>query len=490
MAPNSNRDNGSMVAFPRLSRMDMVRAMQSCDQAFDGRFVVCVKTTGIYCLPSCKVPRKPLEKNCEFVQSFEEARALGFRPCKLCKPDEFERGEDRDLERLESLVRRVRQDPGSFGSVADMAREVGWSASKFHDECRFHYQVAPGELLTSSRIERSKALLLGGASVGEAAHASGYDSLSAFSERFKLANGLNPSAYRELAHASEFEIELPAEFSCERWLSRIARDADDVIERLEGNRLTVGIRDGERASDLVMEVGVTVRCVVESSAASADGLGAKCHSTAIRLLGLAQDPREFEKHAASIGHDRIYGNRKGARIPQTVSVFDGLIWAVLGQQVNLSFARTLRRTLFELAGPRTPSGLFATPSPEVVAGLDPKELCERQFSARKAEYLIAVGRNFDSLNAAFEGSSVTTVKSKLLGQRGFGPWASNYVMMRALGLPDCLPLGDTGLAAGLERYFGLECRPSSEAQEKLAAPFQPFRSFLTYHLWQGFQSKP
>ena len=68
----------------------MVEAMLASDAACDGRFVVGgVKTTGIYCLPSCGPPTKPKPENCEFLGSAEEARGAGFRACKLCRPDGF-----------------------------------------------------------------------------------------------------------------------------------------------------------------------------------------------------------------------------------------------------------------------------------------------------------------------------------------------------------------------------------------------------------------
>jgi len=81
-------DHGT-AAPPKLSRSEMVERMLSSDKGADGTFVVGVKTTGVYCLPSCRPPRKPKPDNCVFLATPPQARAAGFRPCKLCEPDGF-----------------------------------------------------------------------------------------------------------------------------------------------------------------------------------------------------------------------------------------------------------------------------------------------------------------------------------------------------------------------------------------------------------------
>src|SRR5262245_39881140 len=71
-------------------REEMVRAMLTGDGTYDGVFVVAVKTTGIFCLPSCRPPRKPKPENVEFFGTVKESLFAGYRPCKLCRPLELE----------------------------------------------------------------------------------------------------------------------------------------------------------------------------------------------------------------------------------------------------------------------------------------------------------------------------------------------------------------------------------------------------------------
>ena len=65
--------------------IEMERAFYASDRAWDGRFVAAVRTTGIFCRPSCRV-RKPLPKNVEYLTDAAEARAAGYRPCLRCQP--------------------------------------------------------------------------------------------------------------------------------------------------------------------------------------------------------------------------------------------------------------------------------------------------------------------------------------------------------------------------------------------------------------------
>jgi 3-methyladenine DNA glycosylase/8-oxoguanine DNA glycosylase len=67
--------------------------------------------------------------------------------------------------------------------------------------------------------------------------------------------------------------------------------------------------------------------------------------------------------------------------------------------------------------------------------------------------------------------------------RGLGPWSVAYLLMRGYGFADCVPVGDAGLSAALQRFFALDHRPGAGETRTLMEPFAPFRSLATYHLW-------
>src|SRR5258708_4121462 len=127
-------------------------------------------------------------------------------------------------------------------------------------------------------------------------------------------------------------------------------------------------------------------------AVSREGMRA-AHAAAVRMLGLNADPAPFERRAArDTGVRRLIAGRRGLRVPLTSTLFEALVWTIAGQQVNLSFAYRLRRVVLELAG-KGVDGFVAHPDAAAVARLDYDDLTRRQWSRRKAEYVIDVARS-------------------------------------------------------------------------------------------------
>ena len=215
----------------------------------------------------------------------------------------------------------------------------------------------------------------------------------------------------------------------------------------------------------------------------------------IGLLGLDQDTAAFSQLARKLGLARLVAGRPELRISQTPSVFDGLLWSIIGQQINFAFACLLRRRLVERAG--TPladsGGLYAPPTPASVAALEPADLLPLQFSRQKADYVIQAARLITDGRPtldALRGMSATRAERTLLAVRGLGPWSVNYLMMRALGFPDCVPYGDTGVTSGLQALLKLDERPDLDVTRRLMPMFSPYRSLATAHLWQFNQPAP
>jgi AraC family transcriptional regulator of adaptative response / DNA-3-methyladenine glycosylase II len=174
-------------------------------------------------------------------------------------------------------------------------------------------------------------------------------------------------------------------------------------------------------------------------------------------------------------------------------VFDGVLWSIIGQQINLPFACLLRRRLILLTGTALRDGLYAPPTPTAVASLEPADLLPLQFSRQKADYVIATSRLIATGQLdlpALRSMSATHAERTLLAVRGLGPWSVNYLLMRALGFADCVPYGDTGVTSGLQALLGLDERPDIDATRRLMAVFSPYRSLATNHLWQLNQPVP
>jgi AraC family transcriptional regulator, regulatory protein of adaptative response / DNA-3-methyladenine glycosylase II len=205
-------------------------------------------------------------------------------------------------------------------------------------------------------------------------------------------------------------------------------------------------------------------------------------------LGLSCDPLRFEAQLAKSPElAPLIQGQCGLRIPLISDPFDGLAWAIMGQQISLPFAYTLRRRLIARVGHELAAGLFAPPAPHAVAQLAEAELVGMQFSRAKAAYLIGAAQAVLDGRlplTQLAGASATRIERLLLALRGIGPWSAHYVLMRSYGFLDCVPVGDAGLTASLQRFFKLEQRPDRRMTLALMEPFSPYRSLATFHLWQ------
>lgn len=465
------------------------------DASDNGRFFFGVTTTGIYCLPSCKA-RKPKRENIRFFPTAEAARAAGLRACKKCHPDDFARGADPVLETIEQLVGEIRRDPAAFKDVSSVVRRSGFGSTRLFELVRQHYHATPADVLLRARIETSRhRLLTSDDELASIAFSVGFESLSVFHEHFRAFNGLTPAAYRALTDGHSFEIALPTGYPLAYLRRALSRDPHSLTDRLDDDTYTTVVRLGADPSPVMIKLRLgdsRVRVDVAESA-SDPKTNPAAHALVIALLGLEQDAAAFARLARKLGLARLVAGRDELRITQTPSVFDGLLWAIIGQQINLPFAFQLKHRLTALASRPFAQGLYAPPTPAEIARLEPEQLKPLQFSRSKAGYVIDTARlitrgelDLDALRTM----SATRAERTLLAIRGLGPWSVNYLMMRALGFADCVPLGDTGVTSGLRTLFKLEDRPDIEATKRLMMVFSPYRSLATAHLWQLNQPAP
>lgn len=471
-----------------MTNATMYARVLASDAACNGRFFFGVTSTGIYCLPACKA-RKPKPENVRFFPSCAAARAAGLRPCRKCHPDDFARGSDPVLEDIEALVAEVRAHPAAFPDVAAVLRRSGFGATRLFELFRQHYHATPAEVLLRARLGAAKVKLhAGDAPLTAIAGEIGFESLSVFHEQFRRLNGLTPAGYRALRDARYFQITLPEGYLLPYLRRALSRDAQSLTERLDGDLYRTAVQLDEGPALLTLRLSASsVR--VELSR----GPAREAHAMVVRLLGLDEEAAGFARLAKKLGLGRLVAGRQELRISRTHSAFDGLLWSILGQQINFAFACVLKRRLTERVSAPLDAGLYAPPTPAAIAALEPADLLPLRFSRQKAEYVIAVARLVASGQldlATLSTLSATRAARTLLEIRGLGPWSVNYLLMRSLGFSDCVPLGDTGVTSGLQTLLRLEERPDIDATQRLMAVFSPYRSLATAHLWQLNQPIP
>lgn len=477
-----------------LTHDEMVRHMLASDTEYDGVFIVGVRTTGIYCLPSCRPPRKPNPENVTFFATPEDARAAGLRACKLCRPDDFYLGYHAGESIVEDLVAAVFANPGAFTGVRDMVAATSVGSSKLHELFRTHYHTTPKDVLARARVTAARGLLLEtDRSVADIAFEVGFESLSAFNTNFRKHNAISPVTYRKLPEQSSFDLRLPAQYPIERMLRYLGRDPGSLTERVDGRSCLVSMRvdDSPVIVRLDLEPGAA-HCEIVLPSNLPPAACAAVHARLLAMLGLTIDPLRFETQIAGAPDlAPLIVDQRGLRVPLVADPFDGLVWAIVGQQINLAFAYTLRRRLIERASYPVDRGLWLPPSPQMVAALEPDDLTALSFSRAKASYVIGAAREVSEGRLPLSDmtlSSATRVERSLRAVRGIGPWSAHYLMMRSYGFLDCVPVGDTGLTSGLQRFFSLQERPGREETLALMQRFSPYRSLATFHLWQRFGS--
>ncbi len=447
---------------------------------FDGKWILGVLTTGIYCLPSCAA-RPPKAENVRIFATEAQAQAAGLRACKRCRPDLFYKGEDENVALFTGLAARVAAAPQDFADASALAKTTGVSLTKLGDLFRDHAHLAPAGWLRRQRVKRAAAELLAGKDkVAEIGFGAGFESESVFHRQFLGAMRMTPGAYRALDGAQVFMLQLPVGYRAKEILAYHARDPQSLSERSEGNRIWKALHtpDAPAVLEISIEPG---QAWVKVHAEKKLGRGSMAilHAAALKILALTNDVTQFETR-----HPQFVAPRRGLRMPLLPTGFDALCWGIIGQQINVKFAASLRRELVDIAGERV-GDMRVHPTPESVANINVATLASRRYSRSKAQYLVdaaqAVADRRLDIEGLTDGSALAAQKA-LTAQRGIGIWTARYVLMRG-GFADAAPVGDAALAAALQRLHNLPERPDTDQTARLMSEFAPHRSLATMHLW-------
>ncbi len=172
----------------KLSQQEMIEAMQNDDASYDGKFFVCVKTTKIYCLPSCKA-KLPKVENVIFVRTREEAIAAGFRGCKRCRSEFYPNTQPVWLEPVLEMIRKANDKKLDEESLAGIA---GVDISTIRRYFKLYKSTTPLALHRKVRLEHAHKLMKRGADYLTAAYETGFESASGFRDAFIKHYGYPP----------------------------------------------------------------------------------------------------------------------------------------------------------------------------------------------------------------------------------------------------------------------------------------------------------
>ena len=284
----------------------------------------------------------------------------------------------------------------------------------------------------------------------------------------------------------QISIALPDGYRTSDVVAFHGRDAEGVAEQVPPAHIRKGVvLDGAPvALDIALAPNLA-RIGIEADAALTLRGKALLDDALLNILGLRIDPGPFLKAA---GNDPLLGEavrrNAGLRIVQSATIFEALTWAIIGQQINLTFAIALRRTFILQAGRRHSSGLWCYPEACDVARLSVEDLTTRKFSRSKAETLLRLAQLVDGGSLSLERTDdIEAASAALLAVKGIGPWTLNYALLRGYGYPDCSLHGDVAIRAAFQRLLGEETKPDMPRTEALLAQYKPHRTMAAAHLW-------
>ena len=183
---------------------------------------------------------------------------------------------------------------------------------------------------------------------------------------------------------------------------------------------------------------------------------------------------------------------QGFRLIGIHDLYEALCWSIIGQQINLTFAYTLKRRLVEKYGQSLTvdqQTLYVFPRPDVLQYATVADLRPLQFSERKAEYLILISQLFAagaiSIQHVEQCASYDEQVQLLTAIRGIGVWTANYALMKTLKQLQAIPYGDVGLLNALLNHGLIKDKKDTPGIEKLFRKFKGWESYVVFYLWRS-----
>jgi DNA-3-methyladenine glycosylase II len=181
----------------------------------------------------------------------------------------------------------------------------------------------------------------------------------------------------------------------------------------------------------------------------------------------------------------------GYRIIGQPDLFESIVWAVLGQQINLQFAYTLKHRFVEKFGERlfwNNESFYLFPEAQLVAGLTDDALLPLQFSRQKSKYTIGIAEVFASGELSKEklrGLPLEEAKGMLMKIKGIGNWTANYALMKTFRYPDAFPLEDAGVHNAIKNLKKMNGKPTLEEVKRIFKKYKGWEAYATLYLWKS-----
>jgi AraC family transcriptional regulator of adaptative response / DNA-3-methyladenine glycosylase II len=472
------------------------RAICARDARYDGRFFICVHTTGIFCRPICPA-RTPLRKNVQFVETAEAALQLGFRACKRCRPEVKAGSAAWDLTAA-SLKRALRMiDAGALDdqSIEDFAERLGLGARHLRRLVKSALGVAPNRLALARRTGFARGLIEGSnLAMTEVAAASGFGSLRRFNDVVQKEFGASPTQLRANAGQPSVNggmaLTLRARGALD-WPSLLGFYADRTIpgvETVRDGRYVRAFRTGEGV--VLLDIGQAGLGAIAAAVTGAQvGELYAVTGRIRRALDLDTDTQSVAKAlAADKKLAPALAKTAGLRLPGAWDPFELAVRAMLGQQISVKAARTLAGRIVARFGEPLPQSLtllgvtHAFPTAKALARAEAADIMALGLTAARAKALLGLARAAAKDEGLFAPArSLDVLVERFCALDGVGPWTAHYIALRAFGESDAFPGSDLGLRKAYGLLTG--ALPTAQELERAAARWSPWRGYAAQLLW-------
>ncbi|RKS80084.1 AraC family transcriptional regulator of adaptative response / DNA-3-methyladenine glycosylase II [Motilibacter peucedani] len=469
-----------------------LRAVQAKDRRFDGWFFTAVRTTGIYCRPSCPAVT-PKPQNLSFHPSAAAAQAAGYRACKRCRPDASPGSPEWDV-RADSVARAMRLIADGVvdrEGVPGLAARLGYSARQVERQLVAELGAGPLALARAQRAQTARLLVeTTTLPMTEVALAAGFASLRSFNETVQTVFAMSPTQLRERsrrraapAGPGELALRLPfrAPLNPDNLFGHLAATAVPGVEEWRDGayRRTLALPHGWglvslRPQPEHVECRLRLQDLRDLSAAIS-----RCR----RLLDLDADPVAVDEALAEDPALEPHVRKApGRRVPRTVDVHELAVRAVLGQQVSTAAARTHAGRIAAALGTPVddPDGGLTRlwPTVEQLAALAPEDLA--MPASRRRAVLALVRALADGDVQLGPGADWGRARAELLALPGIGPWTVEVVAMRGLGDPDAFLPGDLGVRIAAT---ALGLPDAAGPLDTYSQRWRPWRAYAVQYLW-------
>ncbi|UOY03886.1 AlkA N-terminal domain-containing protein [Blastococcus sp. PRF04-17] len=464
------------------------RAVAGRDARFDGWFFTAVRTTGIYCRPSCPA-RTPLARNVSFFTTAAAAQGAGYRACRRCRPDAVPGSPEWDV-RADVVARAMRliaDGEVERSGVPGLAAHLGYSERQLHRLLVGELGVGPLALARAQRAQTARLLIeTTDLPMADVAFAAGFASIRQFNDTVREVFASTPSDLRRSKPATSngspgwltVRLAARAPYEAAEVLLFLGAHAVPGLEEWDGTTFSrvLDLPHGPAVVRLSPAPDGGPAVTARLRLAELRDLGAavtRCR----RMLDLDADPTAVDD---VLGADPalapLVAAAPGRRVPASPDAEELAVRAVLGQQVSVVGARTLTARLLSAGTPLPePVGTLTHAFPRAAA------LAEGDLSA--VGLTGARRRTVHALTAALAAGEIALdpgadrdeAGRALLAVPGIGPWTAALVALRGLADPDVWLPGDLALRRSLA-VLG-----SSDADA--ATRWRPWRSYAVLHLW-------